>query len=98
MAAPRTTTAARCSCSRPRALPPDGSACRSTRAAACDLPHLSFAGDTLLFQANELPLRYDLVTGSLSRLGAPGASSVLGLGRYVLWYDADGGHVAELAQ
>jgi hypothetical protein len=61
--------------------------------------NLSFAGDALLFQANGLVLRYDLVTGSLSRLNAaPAAGRVLqpprGAGTYVLWYDGRGGHVA----
>ncbi len=61
---------------------------------------MSFAGDSLLFQANEMVLRYDLVTGTLSRLNAPKQAPYLappqGAGSYVRWYDTEGGHVAEL--
>jgi hypothetical protein len=62
--------------------------------------NLSFAGDTLVFQANGVLLRYDLVTGTLSQLSAPKTSRILqaprGAGRYVLWYDKDGGNVARI--
>jgi hypothetical protein len=61
--------------------------------------NLSFAGNTLLFQANGSLFRYDLVTGSLSQLNAPRTSRFheppRGAGSYTLWYDDDGGHVAE---
>lgn len=61
--------------------------------------NLSFAGNTLLFEANESLLRYDLVTGTLSRLNPPKPSRSLeqaqGAGSFVLWY-ADGGHVARI--
>jgi hypothetical protein len=66
---------------------------------------LSFAGDTLLFVSGtgEIQvMRYDLVTGGLTRLGAPGSRRGLadprGSGDYVLWYDEDGGHVARIPQ
>src|SRR4051794_7842534 len=56
--------------------------------------NLAFAGDSLLFQGNELTFRYDLVTGSLSQLGAPGpggfSAAPQGAGSYVLWYDGRG--------
>jgi hypothetical protein len=62
--------------------------------------NLSFAGDSLLFQGNELLLRYDLVTGTLSQLNAPRMGRLLqeprGAGSYVLWYDRSGGHVARI--
>jgi hypothetical protein len=63
--------------------------------------NMSFAGDTLLFQANEMVLRYDLATGTLSQLNAPKTAGYLqpprGAGSYVLWYDTQGGHVAVLS-
>jgi hypothetical protein len=49
--------------------------------------HLSFAGDTLLFQGAESLLRYDLVTGTLSRLNAPTPSRS---------HDKDCGYVAKI--
>lgn len=52
----------------------------------------------MLFQDDELVLRYDLVTGTLSQLGVPGAGPQppLGAGSYVSWYDQSGGHVADI--
>ncbi len=61
--------------------------------------NLSFAGSSLLFQGNGLALRYDLVSGSLSRLSTPSAPGLAfaprGAGSYVLWYD-DRGRVAKI--
>jgi hypothetical protein len=62
--------------------------------------NLSFAGNTLLFQANGSLFRYDLVTGTLSRLNSPRPARFLeqpqGMGSFVLWYDHSGGHVARI--
>jgi hypothetical protein len=62
--------------------------------------NMSFAGDTLLFQANGSLFRYDLVTGTLAQLNAPKSDRYLqpprGVGSYVLWYDGTGGHVAKI--
>lgn len=62
--------------------------------------NVSFAGHTLVFQGLESVFRYDLVTGTLSRLNAPTSSRFLeppnGAGSYVLWYDGAGGHVAKI--
>lgn len=67
------------------------------RVTGADPFQLSFAGDTVLFEADELVLRYDLVTGTLAQLGVPGPSQPpLGAGSYVLWYDQSGGHVADI--
>ena len=67
-------------------------------ALASDPFNLSYAGDTVLFQGDELVLRYDLVTGTLSQLGVPGAGPQppLGAGSYVSWCDQSGGHVADI--
>ena len=59
---------------------------------------MSFAGDSLVFQANGGVFRYDLVTGSLASLSGPKPAQIIappqGSGPYVLWYDGQGGHVA----
>ena len=49
------------------------------------------------FAADELVLRYDLVTGALAKLGVPGPGPEppLGAGSYVRWYDQSGGYVAD---
>jgi hypothetical protein len=68
----------------------------------------SFGADALVFQGLVLPgnreletFRYDLLTGTLARLDGGGKGRPLQeprvAGRYVLWYDASGGHVAEFA-
>jgi hypothetical protein len=68
------------------------------RVTGADPFQASFAGDTLLFQANGLLLRYDLVTGTLAQLGSPETAQSLqgpsGAGSYVLWYDDDKAQVA----
>jgi hypothetical protein len=66
---------------------------------------MSLGGDALLFvglvpgSGDVDMLRYDLVTGTLARLGDASKDRSLqdpqGAGRYVLWYDGKGGHVGE---
>jgi hypothetical protein len=66
----------------------------------------TFAGDALFFgsladpQAKNAILRYDLVTGGLSSLSPPPGQRPLqdpqGAGDFVLWYDGQGGQVAEI--
>jgi hypothetical protein len=80
-----------------RVLAFDLSGRRLVRITGVDPFDLSFGGDTLLFKADELALRYDLLTGTLAQLGVPGPQTLLGAGRYVLWYDdQSGGHVADI--
>jgi hypothetical protein len=68
----------------------------------------TFGADDLVFQGLVLPgnhalgtFRYDLLTGTLARLDGAGKGRVLqdsrAAGRYVLWYDPSGGHVAQFA-
>jgi hypothetical protein len=67
----------------------------------------SFGAHAVVFQGLVLPgrelgtFRYDLLTGTLARLDAARKGRVLQeprvAGRYVLWYDGSGGHVAEFA-
>jgi len=68
----------------------------------------SFGGDGLVFAGLVLPgnretgiFRYDLVAGTLARLGAPAKGGMLQAprvaGRFVLWYDDHGGHVGEFS-
>ena len=49
-----------------------------------------------------MTLRYDLVTGSLASLGSgansQGHQGPRAAGRYVLWYDDQGGHVGEFTE
>ncbi len=79
-----------------RVLAFDLSGHRLVRITGVDPFDLSFGGDALLFKADELALRYDLVTGTLAKLGVPGPETLLGAGSYVLWYDQSGGHVADI--
>lgn len=62
--------------------------------------------DSLVFQTLSTPdpktfwtLRYDFATGSLASLGSASDSQPIqdpqAAGRFVLWYDKDGGHVGE---
>jgi hypothetical protein len=69
------------------------------------LEHVRLSDNLLTFQGEgtdgSTPYVDDLATGQLIRLGAGSATRLTGApraaGRYVLWYDRQGGHVGELA-